>query len=260
MRRLLSRPLSTWVISVVAVTGFAAAVASAAWADDDTGGRNVSVAVVSSSATPSPTTTATSTSTPTDTSTSTDTGVPTSTDSTSTEPGGGGNTGPGNGPSGSLGGILYVSGIGCNYTPSINPLEGTVDLRFTVRNVYSEPVSASASFWATNFFGSSIGAPLVVPIDALQPGETRMVSATLGGLAQWTVITAHTTFTPPVKVGDTALSPVSRDAVVWFAPWLFLLLTSVAGVWVLVRRWRGRPAPSAVAAPEQAEDGGEGGT
>jgi hypothetical protein len=239
---------------VVAVTAFAATVVSAAWADDgDSMGVDLRVAVISSSASPTATSTSTSSSTSTSASTSGSTSVPTSTESTDSEPTATPTVSTGTG--GSLGGILYVSGIGWNYTPSINPFGGTVDLRFTVRNVFSKPVSASASFWATNIFGSTLGAPIVVPIDKLQPGETRTVSATLGGLAQWTVITAHTTFTPPPKVGDTAMTPVTRDAVVWFAPWLFLLLTSLAGAGVLYRRYRTRRAagaPPPVAAGEDA--------
>lgn len=237
MIRLRPHVAAAWVIAVTAVAGVLGAAAGAAWAEDGDS-LDLTVAVASTSASPSSTSTATSTATsPTSAASSSSVG-------TTAGPTGDGEPSASGGPTtdtgGSLGGVLYVSGIAWSYAPSVNPLDGSVEMRFTVRNMYSKALNASATMEVTNVFGGLVGAPVTVPVDGLKPGEARTVTATVRGLALWTVVVAHTTFTPPPKVNGVVLSPISRDTVVWFVPWLLLLGTSAAGVWVLLRGRVGR--------------------
>ena len=193
--------------AMVAALIMGVAAISVAWADDST---DVSVEVIASSATPTATPTSTSSSTVGGASTTnpgTGTGVvtqpgttqsgsnPSPTSPTSTDPG--------------VAGVLYVSGLSWSYLPSLNPLDGSLTLRFTVRNVYSETLTPTASLWINQVFGGPVGVPVAVPVDTLKAGETRTVEATFTGLAQWTMLSAHATLALPSK-GD----QVDRKSVV----------------------------------------------
>lgn len=134
----------------------------------------------------------------------------------------------------SIGGLLYVSGLSGSTKLEPNPFGGTHTLRFTVRNASNTVVEASAGFRLLNLFGSELGPEMAVEIKDLAPGEVREVSATLGGLAQWTLVKAETVFTPPERIGYTELEPVKRDQWVFFLPWFLLGSGAVtgAGFWL----------------------------
>lgn len=137
-----------------------------------------------------------------------------------------------------IGGVLYVSALTWVYSPSFNPLDGSVDLHFTVRNVYPGEVSGSARFWLTGPFGVPVGQPVEFPVEAIKAGETRLVTARINGLAQWTVVTASATFTPPATLGELKLTPLTRTTLVWYLPWFVLLLMAITATWLLERRRR----------------------
>jgi hypothetical protein len=170
---------------------------------------------------------------------STSTAAPTSGSSvpaTST-PTSGGTAGPGGEQS--IGGVLYVSGLTWVYTPSINPLAGTLDLHFTVRNVSKTTATGSAHMWLNGIFGVTVGQPIDVPVDNLKPGETRVVSGTIDSLSQWTFVTASATFTPPPVLDGVTLTPLTRNTSVWYVPWFMLLVIAALSIALFeVRRRR----------------------
>jgi hypothetical protein len=220
------------------------ALAPRASADDSIG---LSVDVLSTSPSPSPTRSSTTSSTSTSVATSG------SLEPTVAGTEGSGTAEPGTGED-ELGGLLYVSGLNWRYTPSLNPAAGSLEVWFSVRNAFDEPVDSSAQFWLTGMFGQTVGTSATVGVLHLQPGETRTVSATIDGLAQWTVVTARMMFTPPPRLGSQTLSPVHRDEVVWFLPWFVILLVALGGAgYVGWRWWRGRAtALTEVAGAERA--------
>jgi hypothetical protein len=229
-----------------------AAAVSVARAED---GAGLSVEVIDSSASATPT--GTTTPTPTPTFSTTVGGVSTTDTGAGTNAAGGG-TGAGtaqpgsstspSGPSdSSVAGVLYVSGLAWTYTPSLNPLDGSLNLRFTVRNVYRETLSPTATLWITQIFGGPVDVPVIVAVDKLAPGETRTVEANFHGLAQWTVLSAHATLAVPGK-GQMELAPIGRDAMIWFLPWFVVLLVAVGAAWILWRRVRPGLAASAAGA------------
>ncbi|MGD8195923.1 hypothetical protein ACEXQB_015645 [Herbiconiux sp. P18] len=130
----------------------------------------------------------------------------------------------------SLGGILYISGLGTGYSPSIDPLSGDLHVHFTVRNVSSAAVDSSARFWVSNAFGGEIGSGETVDVAGLKPDESRVVDATISGVGQWTFATAHMTLTPPETVDGVTLTPLTRDAFVVLPPWFLLALGALAGL------------------------------
>ena len=227
---------------LVAVLLIAAAAVSVARADD---GSGLSVEVIDSSATPTATNTASPTPTPSTTvggvSTTETSGTGGGTVAGSTQPGSTTST-SGNGDSG-VAGVLYVSGLSWTYTPSLNPLDGSLNLRFTVRNVFSETLSPTATLWINQVFGGPVDQPVIVAVDKLKSGETRMVEANFHGLAQWTVLSGHATLAVPSN-GDVVLAPIGRDAMIWFLPWLIVILGALGAVAILWRRLRPRPGVS----------------
>ena len=149
----------------------------------------------------------------------------------------------------SVGGGLFVGGLNGNGMPAVNPADGTVDMWFTVRNSSTKPVDATADFWMEGtVFSNRLDARDGVPITALQPGETRVVAATLSGAGQWTLVSAHVTFTPPETVDAAAATSVTRDALVLVFPWLIVLVAvAIALALAIVRVVRAAlpPVPAA---------------
>jgi hypothetical protein len=191
---------------------------------------NVEVLGTSESASPSATATSTGTSQPTSgTSATASSGTSSSggpTGSASTTPDG----------ETSIGGILFVSGLTIHYTPSINPLDGRVDMVFAVRNTYKRPIEGKAVFWVTNWLGSTIGHEVTVNVN-VKAGETETVTATIRGVGQWGVITGHATYTPPKFLDAITLTAVTRSSVVVYPPWFPITVVSGGcAVWFGRRR------------------------
>lgn len=231
--------------AVLASLLIGAAAVSVARAEDGTeSGTGLSVEVISTSPTPSPSTTVGGIST-TESGTATG-GTVGSTDGGTTSSGTTTSGGTATTPADSgVAGVLYVSGLSWKYVPSLNPLDGSLTLRFTVRNVYQRTLSASAGLWITQVFGGPIDVPATVAVDNLKVGETRTVEATFHGVAQWTLLTGHATLTVPGTVDQQVVAPIARDAIIWFLPWFIVLLTALGAAWILWRRLRpGRPAAS----------------
>jgi hypothetical protein len=142
----------------------------------------------------------------------------------------GGNTGTPTGSTGGTGGsagevsvagMLYVGGLNSSVAISPNPGEGVVTLWFTVRNASKSTVDGRADFWMNSqVFGNRIDGADGIAVTGLLPGESRVVKAELHYAGQWTLLDAHVRFTPPETVDGTALTPVTRDAVVLVFPWL----------------------------------------
>ena len=230
-RRSLVSLLVVGMLGVLAISGIPRAAAD--------GGVDITVNVQvlgpsdSSSASASSTSTATGTGQPTSATSATAssgtsssaTGGPTS--SASTTPGG----------ETSIGGVLFISGLTMNYTPSINPLDGRVDMRFTVRNAYKKAVDGKAIFWVTAWFGNTVSHQVNVSVPDIKPGETRLVTATIRGVGQWGILTGHATFIPPKSLDQVTLTAVTRTGTVVYIPWFpAVCLAGGSAFWFAVRR------------------------
>ncbi len=243
---------SAWLVLVGAVLAsllIGAAAVSVARADDGTEtGTGLSVEVLETTASASPTPTPSKTVGGVST-TDSGTGGGTTGGGTTTEPGS--TTSTTVTVESGVAGVLYVSGLSWTYTPSLNPLDGSLNLRFTVRNVFSETLSPTATLWINQIFGGPVDQPVVVAVEKLKSGETRTVEATFHGLAQWTVLSGHGTLSVPSK-GEVVLAPIARDAMIWFLPWFIVLLGALGAAAILWRRLRPRrPVPAMAAyAPE----------
>jgi len=121
--------------------------------------------------------------------------------------------------SSSLGGVVLLSGLTSTFDASLNPLDGSLVTKFTVRNISDQTIDSSAKFWLTSPVGNTLSTE-IKDVAGLESGESRVVTAHLSGVGQWTMLTAHMTFTPPAEVDGVKLVPVSRDVIVFAEPWL----------------------------------------
>jgi hypothetical protein len=219
------------VLGVLAISGIPRASAD--------GGIDITVNVEVLGTSDSPSATATSTSTATGTGQPTSGTGATASSGASSSATGGPTSSPSTTPSGetSIGGVLFTSGLTMNYTPSINPLDGRVDMRFSVRNAYKKAVDGKAIFWVTAWFGNTVGHQVEVSVPDIKPGETRMVTATIRGVGQWGILTGHATFIPPKSLDQVSLTAVTRTGTVVYVPWFpAVCLAGGSAFWFAVRR------------------------
>lgn len=145
-----------------------------------------------------------------------------------------------------LGGVLYVSGLTGSASPTLHPDNGVVKLKITVRNTSETSFDSSLRFWLENAVGAKVAEVKGVRVKALEPGETRTITASMRRLGQWTMLHAHATLTPPKVVDGTALVPLTRDTVVTLPPLFGLSIGGALGVlggliWWALRFVRLRP-------------------
>ncbi len=141
-------------------------------------------------------------------------------------------------------GIVYVSGLNTRDVVSLNPFDGAIETTFTVRNASTETYDVDAVMWLDGPFGNDLSGRVPIAVDAVAPGETRAVRAQLNGVGQWGFVTAHVTVTPPGNVGGVAVSPITREAGVFAAPWflaLALFLGALGFITVRIVSWASRP-------------------
>ena len=150
-------------------------------------------------------------------------------------------------------GALYIGVLTWAYPPSLDPFGGSVDLMLSIRNEHTQELDGTATFWLTNIFGGPVGVPVTVAVPKFQPHESRAVAVAIHGIGQWTVLTAHATFTPPARISG-PLSTVTRLTGVFAMPWAVVLSGGLGGGWFGYRRLMlQRMRPAAPAHPAKLE-------
>ncbi|ASD22681.1 hypothetical protein B7495_11830 [Cryobacterium sp. LW097] len=135
-----------------------------------------------------------------------------------------------------MAGVLAVSGLTATAHPTAGPDGGDIVLTFTVKNLTDNPISSSLRFWVDNAVGLQIRAANDASLTDLAGGETRTVTTTFTDVSQWSVFNSHVTLTPPDSVDGTAMTPVTRDALLLVPPYFVLLVASlVVGLSVAAR-------------------------
>lgn len=147
-----------------------------------------------------------------------------------------------------IAGGLYLGDVNGSSRPTVNPLEGRVDLWVTLRNLSEDTVDATADFRIVTPTGSEL-ATRRVAVTALKPNETRVVGATLEGAGQWPWVSGRVTIDPPDVIAGQQTAPVTRETVVFVFPWLALIaLVLVSLALVLLRLGATFATPAAPAA------------
>ena len=143
-----------------------------------------------------------------------------------------------------LGGVFYLGNLTARadyervgiYSPDAR-------LEFAVRNVSKDRAPAFAHLWVTGPLGNTIVDVPRYQIVAIEPGETRLIIATLRNIGQWGVYTAHMVFTPPEETNGGEPIQFQRDSS-FFAfsitlSIIFGFVILVVAVFLWGRRYRG---------------------
>lgn len=138
---------------------------------------------------------------------------------------------------------LTISNLVAKYNPSLNPLDGTVNLSFTINNPGNVALKADVAASATTIFGVGAGSISNAQVEELTPGTSRVYSMSIRGAGQWVYLNPKIVLTP--RIDSTAINPgamgvVEREQALWIFPygWLAILTVIVASLIL----WRSRMA------------------
>jgi hypothetical protein len=144
---------------------------------------------------------------------------------------------------GALQAALTVGSISSSYTATINPLDGTTDVTFTVRNSGNVALGANMVVGVRTYLG--IGAAPIVreQLSEMLPRSTRVITMTVPGVAQLGYLNPYVSLAPTIAENTTspgALNVVDRDTVTVATPWWLIILLVVGGGIYLFLRIRRR--------------------
>jgi len=144
---------------------------------------------------------------------------------------------------GDLQAALTVGSISSSYHSSINPLDGTTSVTFTVRNSGNVALGATMVVGVNTYLGIS-AAPIVrEELSEMLPRSTREITMTVPGVAQLGYLNPYVSLAPtaaPETTNPGPLATVDRDTVAIAVPWwLIVVLIVGGGVYLFVRVRRG---------------------
>jgi LPXTG-motif cell wall-anchored protein len=162
---------------------------------------------------------------------------------------------------------LQIENLGSEYHASINPLDGSLDVTYTVRNTGNVRLGARQSVEVHDLFGS-VATKQPKPLSELLPGEAVTRTETFGGVAATVRVGAEVELEPFIPRGTGVEAPgktakaTTGSTNAWAIPWLLVALLLVLALAILyVRRRRrdqaqgfqgpagGGPAPGSGAGP-----------
>ncbi|WP_411701341.1 WxL protein peptidoglycan domain-containing protein [Conyzicola sp.] len=144
---------------------------------------------------------------------------------------------------GDLQAALTVGSISSSYQPTINPLDGTTTITFTVRNSGNIALGGNMLMGVNTYFGIS-AAPIVrEELAEMLPRSTRVVTIEVPGVAQLGYLNSYVSLAPTLAENVTSPGPlavVDRDTVAIAMPWWLIILLVVGGAIYLFLRIRRR--------------------
>jgi hypothetical protein len=138
---------------------------------------------------------------------------------------------------------LSVEELSSKYVGGLNPLGGTMEVEYTVRNEGNVRMGARHRVVVKDIFGRTVGTERMRPIAELLPGNTVTYQASVDGVPATLRAKATVQVEPvsPQGVDEAPAEPVSASSTAWAVPWSLLLVLVVAyALWRLYRRWRER--------------------
>jgi hypothetical protein len=145
---------------------------------------------------------------------------------------------------GALQPALTVGSIAANYRPTLNPLFGTTDLKFTVRNNGNVALAANMVAQVKTFFGIGASRLVNASVAEMLPGSTRVVTVEIPGVPQIGYLNPHLSLAPTIDTDALSPGPLRttvRDVNIFVMPWWLLILIAVAAVlwgFIVLRRKR----------------------
>lgn len=132
-----------------------------------------------------------------------------------------------------LGGVFYLGNLAAWADYTNGAYFPDAKLQFAVKNVSRDIVPASAHLWVSGPLGITVADVPRYLLVGLEPGETRLVTATVRGIGQWGIYSGHLVFTPPETVNGGDAIAFEREAT--FGAFsvvaaLLLLVAALAGL------------------------------
>ena len=144
---------------------------------------------------------------------------------------------------GDLQAALTVGSIAADYQPTLNPLDGTSTVTFTVRNSGNIALSATMLVGVNTYFGIGAAPAIREQLDEMLPRSTRVVTIKVPGVAQLGYLNSYVSLAPAVAENTTSPGPlavVDRDTVTFAVPWWLVIALVVGGAVYLIARVRRR--------------------
>jgi hypothetical protein len=138
---------------------------------------------------------------------------------------------------------LTVGSISASYQPSINPLDGTTTVTFTVRNSGNVALGANMIVGVNTYFGIGAAAMVREELSEMLPRSTRVITLEVPGVAQLGYLNPYVSLAPTAATEMTnpgPLATVDRDTFAIAVPWWLVLVLIVGGGGYLVLRIRRR--------------------
>lgn len=138
---------------------------------------------------------------------------------------------------------LSVSKLEGRYTGDWwNPLSGTLKTQYTVENTGNIALAANVKLGVNTWFGIPLDNRAGDSIPELLPGGTRVYETEVSGVAAWGYLNPWVTLSPFVEGNDPekrlVTEPTTRDAFVLAMPWLLVIAILLAGLVLLLVKWR----------------------
>jgi len=148
---------------------------------------------------------------------------------------------------------LDVENIESAYHGSLNPLSGSLDVTYTVRNVGNVRLGARQTVEVNDLFGS-VASEKPKAIAELLPGNTAKVTVHFDDVPATFRLSTDVSIQPFTPTASDVAAPekITRSASVWAVPWALLLLVAALALaawgWA---RWRRRSQSAAPTGPQR---------
>ena len=136
---------------------------------------------------------------------------------------------------------LVVENLSSDYHGSFNPLDGTLDVTYTLRNPGNVRLGARQLVAVHDLFGRTVAERKPRSIPELLPGNAITVHEKFSGVPATFRLGADVTITPLVPAGVSEAPPAKETVGThsWAIPWTLLLVVALAILlWRLYRRYR----------------------
>ena len=144
---------------------------------------------------------------------------------------------------GDLQAALTVGSISSSYQSSLNPLDGTTTLTFTVRNSGNIALGGNLIVGVKTYFGISAAPIMRDDVSEMLPRSTRVITMDIPGVAQLGYLNPYVSLAPTAAENTTNPGPltvVDRDTVTLAIPWWLVIVLVVGGAIYLFLRIRRR--------------------
>lgn len=141
---------------------------------------------------------------------------------------------------------LSISALNAEYLGDWwNPFAGAVRLFYTVENTGNVALATNTKVGVKTWFGIPVGEVQGGGVGEVLPGNGRNVEVEVPGVAALLYLNPWITLNPFVKdpTPETdliSIAPTNRDAVVWAAPWPFVIVLLIAAAIAALVWWRRR--------------------